>query len=98
DGEGKAAVGLKVGCKDQQDIHLFLDKATGLPLKAEFKFTDRMAQEQAMEFTFSEPKEFNGRKHFTKVALKVDGKATFEAELSDFRWVEKLEPAMFERP
>jgi len=98
DVDGKPAVGLKVGCKDERDIDLFLDKATGQPLKAEWKFTNRNGQDEALEFTFTGHKELDGRKHFTKVALKIDGKAMFDAEFSDFRWTEKLEPSVFERP
>jgi hypothetical protein len=71
--EGKAAVGLRVVCKDQKDINVFLDKATGLPLKTEFIFS-KGGQDETLEFMLSDYKEFNGAKHFTKVALKQNGK------------------------
>jgi RNA polymerase sigma factor (sigma-70 family) len=96
--DGKPAVGLKVACKDEQDIHVFFDKATSLPLKAELKAPNRAGAEDALEFTFSDYKEFDGRKHFTKVGLKINGTAFFEVDLSDYRWLEKLEASTFERP
>ncbi|HEV3203611.1 MAG TPA: hypothetical protein VGY77_04480 [Gemmataceae bacterium] len=96
--DGKAALGLKVACKDQQDIRVFLDKATGLPVKAEFNFSKSGGQEEALEFTVSDYKESNGIKHFSKVALKHNGTAIFEADLSDFKWVDKLEASVFEKP
>jgi hypothetical protein len=96
--DGKAALGLKVACKDQQDIRVFLDKATGLPVKAEFNFSKSGGQEEALEFTLGDYKESNGIKHFTKVALKHNGMAIFEADLSEFKWVEKLEASVFEKP
>ncbi len=95
---GKPAVGLKVACNGQDDIHVFLNKETGLPVKAEFKITYPQGQEEALEFAFSDYKEFNGRKHFTRVEGKQNGKALFEAELSDFRWLDRLDASIFARP
>jgi hypothetical protein len=95
--DGKTALGLKVACKDQRDINVFLDKATGLPLKAEFNIS-KGGQEETVEFTFSDYKEFNGAKHFTKVALKQGGKPIFEADLSEFKWVDMIEANVFEKP
>jgi hypothetical protein len=95
--DGKTALGLKVACKDQKDINVFLDKATGLPLKAEFNIS-KGGQEETVEFTFSDYKEFNGAKHFTKVALKQGGKPIFEADLSEFKWVDMIEANVFEKP
>jgi hypothetical protein len=96
--DGKPAVGLKAAVKDREDIHVFLDKATGLPRKAEFKMQKRGERESTLEFTFSAYKETDGRKHFTKVAAKQDGKAIFEAELSEFRWLDSLDAGIFARP
>src|SRR5262245_39547242 len=95
--DGKAAVGIKVGCKDQKDINVFLDKTTGLPLKAEFTFS-KGGQEETLEFTLSEYKEFDGARHFTKVALKQNGKPIFEAEMSEFKWLDQIESNVFDKP
>lgn len=95
--DGKAALGLKVACKDQKDINVFLDKATGLPLKADFTFS-KGGQEETLEFMLSDYKDFNGAKHFTKVALKQNGKPIFEADLSEFKWVDKIDGNVFEKP
>jgi len=45
---------------------------------------------------FAFEKRFHHR--WIKVALKIDGKAMFEAELSEFRWLDKLDATVFERP
>jgi hypothetical protein len=94
----KAAVGVKVACKDLREIHVFLDKATALPLKAELKLMDEHGKELNLELSFSDYKEFDGRKHFTKVDAKQDGTPVLEVEFSDFRWVQKLEASLFEQP
>jgi hypothetical protein len=96
--DGKTTVGLKVASKDREDIHVFLDKATGLPRKAEFKMRKDGGRESTLEFMFSAYKETDGRKHFTKVAAKQDDKAIFEAELSEFRWLDSLDASIFARP
>ena len=95
--EGKPAVGVRVVCKDQKDINVFLDKATGLPLKAEFTFS-KGGQDETLEFMFSDYKEFRGTKHFTKAALKQGGKPIFEAELSELKWLDQIETSVFDKP
>jgi hypothetical protein len=47
---------------------------------------------------FSDYKEFNGTKHFTKVALKQGGKPIFEAELSDVKSLDQIETNVFDKP
>src|SRR6516165_3133470 len=96
--DGKATVGVKAYCKDRQDIRVFLEKATGFPVKTEFNFVKEGGQEEALEFTVSDYKESNGIKHFSKVALKHNGNAIFEAELSDFKWVDTWEANTFAKP
>ncbi len=96
--DGKAAVGVKVAGKDQKDINLFFDKETGLPLKAEVTISKSGGGDETLEFTLSDYKESNGIKHFTKVGLKQNGRAIFEAELSDLKWLDKLEARVFEKP
>jgi hypothetical protein len=95
--DGKAAVGIKVGGKDQKDINVFLDKTTGLPLKAEFAFT-KGGQDETVHVMLSEYKEFNGAKHFTKVELKQNGKPILEAEMSEFKWLDQIEASVFDKP
>lgn len=96
--DGKRAVGLKVATKDRADIHVFLDKKTSLPLKAEFTFTNKNGGDETLELRFSDYKESNGIKHFSKVVLKQKGKNVLEAEFSGFKWVDKLENSVFEKP
>jgi hypothetical protein len=96
--DGKAAVGVKVASKDQKDINLIFDKETGLPLKVEVTISKSGGGDETLEFTLSDYKESNGIKHFTKVGLKQNGRAIFEAELSDLKWLDKLEASVFERP
>jgi hypothetical protein len=95
--DGKVALGLKVGWKDQKNINVFLDKATGLPLKAEFTFS-KGGQEETLEFMLSDYKEFNGARHFSKVALKQNGKPILEAEMSEFKWLDQIEANVFDKP
>jgi RNA polymerase sigma factor (sigma-70 family) len=97
--DGKTAVGLKVACTDRPDVQVYLDKATGLPVKAALTISaDNGRKDAAMEFFFGGYKDFDGRKHFTRVEARQDGQPLFEAEFSDFRWLDRLEAATFDRP
>jgi hypothetical protein len=94
----KDALGLSISHKDRQDVSLFFDKDTGLPLKSEIRLTlPRENKEVTAEFHYSDYKDFNGIKLCGKIAVKADGKE-FTLELSEIRAVDKVDDGQFEMP
>jgi outer membrane lipoprotein-sorting protein len=102
-GEGKVdektAAILRVSRKDRSDINIFYDTKSGLPLKAESQIkTPNESEEKKYEFQFSEFKEVDGVKHYSKIKILRDGKDMLEMELSDVKFGEKFEANTFEKP
>ena len=77
--------------KDVKEISLRSDvfssnKKTALPLKCETQFKEPGGgEEKSISFVFSDFKEFDGVKTFTKVKITHDGKEQVELELSDLK-------------
>ncbi|HEV3146150.1 MAG TPA: hypothetical protein VGZ47_19850 [Gemmataceae bacterium] len=102
-GEGKVndaeVVILRISQKEQADISLYYDKKTGLPLKAETRLREPNGNmEASYEFFFSDFKEVDGIKHFTKFKFVREGKDIAEVELSDFKVDQKFDASTFEKP
>jgi hypothetical protein len=93
----RPAVGLQVAHKDRRDINLYLDKETGQPVKTEIRLTDPQNKEISLECLYSDYKDFNGLKHFTKITFKADGKE-FSTELSEIQVHDKLDDITFAKP
>jgi hypothetical protein len=94
----RPAVGLQISHKDHKDVSLFLDKETGLPIKSEIRVTvPKEGKEVLLENFFSDYKEFDGLKHYTKISIKGDNKE-YTMELSDIKPVEKQEDSLFAKP
>jgi hypothetical protein len=91
------AVGIQVTHKDHKDLSLFFDKGSGLPLKTETRLTLPGNKEITVEYHFSDYKEFEGINHFSKIAIKADGKE-FLVELTEIRAQEKLDDSLFAKP
>jgi hypothetical protein len=97
--DGRPAVGVRVGRKGWPDVNLFYDRDSGLPIKGEVRVTDPgTAREVNDECFLSEYREFNGLKHYTKLVWKRDGADYVDREMTDVRWHERLDDALFARP
>ncbi len=81
-------------------VTLYFDKETGLLVKTEVTVKDEFQKwkEVPEEAYFSDYKEKDGRKVFTKMRIVRDGKPLIESTLSDQRTAEKLDPKSFEKP
>jgi hypothetical protein len=96
---GRAAIGVKATAKDRPEVNLYFDKETNLLARIDLQVQDMPGGgEVTHEFLFSEPKEMNGLKHFTKVILNRDGKKLMEIELSEVKGEDKLEASLFDKP
>jgi hypothetical protein len=96
-GDKPAAV-LKVTGPDGKDFQLFFDKESGLPVKMTATVAGRQGAESAQETTYANYKDFDGIKRATKVETKRNGKKYLDAEISDFKVLEKVDPKTFAEP
>jgi hypothetical protein len=96
-GDKPAAV-LKVTGPDGKDFQLFFDKESGLPVKMTATVAGRQGGDSAQETTFANYKDFDGIKRATKVETKRNGKKFLDAEISDFKVLEKVDPKTFAEP
>lgn len=100
DVDGKATTAVKVTCEKKPELTLFFDKESGLLVKREVMVKDEFQgwKEVLDEATFSDYKETNGVKYFTKLKIVRDGKTLIDSTISDAKASEKLDTKLFERP
>lgn len=94
----KPAVVLKVTGPDGYDFTLYLDKESGVPVKEVAKIIDGSGREHSVETTFAEYKDFDGIKKATKIEAKGDGTTSTMLEITDFKVLDKVDPATFAAP
>jgi outer membrane lipoprotein-sorting protein len=95
---GKDAVGVTVACKGHKDVNLYFDKATGLLSKVERRTLDDSQQEVTEETFFSDYKEVDGVKVPMKLVIHHDGNKYLELEVTEYRFVDRIDDAEFARP
>ncbi len=97
---GKPAVGVTVTRDKKPAVTLYFDKETGLLVKTEVTVKDEFQKwkEVPEEAYFSDYKERDGRKVFTKMRIVRDGKPLIESTLSDQKAADKLDAKLFEKP
>lgn len=97
--EGKPAVGVKVSAKGRRDVNLFFDQKTGLLVKIEHRGADPISgQEFTEERIVLEYQTQEGVPAPKKVLLNRDGKKFLEAEILEFKALEKLDDGEFAIP
>ncbi len=99
DVDKKPTVAVKVTHDKKPPITLYFDKESGLLVKRELIVKDEFQKwkEVLDEAYFSDYKESDGKKHFTKLKIVRDGKTLIESTLSDAKEAEKLDPKLFEK-
>lgn len=96
---GRAAVGVKIECKGFRDINLYFDKQNGLMVKAERRALDpTTGQEVSEERIITEYSKVDGVQSPRKLTVYRDGQKFMEAEVTEVKILEKLDPATFARP
>ena len=96
--DGKPAAVLKVTGPDGKDFKLWFDKASGLPVKLVARVIGFMGEEFTSESTFADYKEMDGIKKATKLATKRDGEKFIEQQVTEFKILDKVDPATFAEP
>jgi hypothetical protein len=94
----KPAVGVKITGPDGKDFSIFFDKESGLPVKVVAKVVDFMGTEFTQETILDAYKDFDGIKKATKTESKRDGERFIEAEVTEFKVLDKVDPKTFAKP
>ncbi len=92
------AVVTKVTGPDGKDFKLFFDKKNHLPVKAIASVRSFNGEEFTQETTYSDFKEFGGIKKATKHEAKRDGNTFVDAEIIEFKALDKVDPGIFAEP
>jgi hypothetical protein len=96
--DGKAAVALQVTAPDGKDFRLYIDKASGLPVKQVAKVVGFMGEDFTRETTFGKYKDFDGVKKATHVVSKRDGEPFIDEQVTEFRVLPRVDPKTFTKP
>jgi hypothetical protein len=94
----KPAVGLKVTGPDGKDFKLYFDKESGLPVKMVAVVAGFGGEEFTQETTYKDYKDFDGIKRATKTESKRNGETFINAELTEFKTLDKVDPKTFAEP
>lgn len=94
----KAATVLKVTGPDGKDFKLYFDKESGLPVKLVATVAGFQGNEYTQETTFGDYKDFDGLKKPTKIESKRDGQKFLEQEVTEYKVLDKVDPATFDEP
>jgi hypothetical protein len=94
----KPAVSLKVTGPDDKTFTIYFDKESGLPVKLAAKVVGFQGQENDLETTYADYKDFDGIKKATKIEVKRDGEPFQKMELSEFKVLDKVDPEVFSEP
>jgi hypothetical protein len=94
-----AVVGVRVAMKGKKDVSLFFDAKTHLMLKMEYRGSDPMTgvefNEERVMKDYKKDAEGNQTPH--KLTILRDGKKFLDAEVIDFKHLEKLPDAEFKK-
>jgi hypothetical protein len=96
--KGRPAVGVRVSSKGHKDVNLYFDKATGLLTKSERRALDEAKKEVTEETFYSDHKDVDGVKVPMKVVVHHDGKLFLEMEMTEHRFLDRIDESEFARP
>ena len=92
------AIAVKVAGPDGKNFKLFFDKKTNFLVKAVASVRGFNGEEFTQETTYSDIKDFGGIKKAAKHEAKRDGNAFLEAEITEFKALEQVDPETFAEP
>jgi hypothetical protein len=95
---GKPSTALKVTGPDGKDFTLYFDQGTSLPVRQVAKVIGFTGEEFTQDTTIGAYKDLAGIKKATKIESKRDGEKFVEYEITDFKVLDKVEPATFKEP
>ena len=89
---------VKVTAPDGKNFKVFFDKTSNLPVKLMATVRGFMGEEFDQETLYSNFKDFDGVKKATKHVVKRDGMTFIEAEVTEFKLLDKVDPELFTEP
>lgn len=93
------AIGIKVSAKDRRDLGLFFSKKSGLLVKVESRAFDfHNQQEVAQEIFLSDYQAEDGYQIPRRMLLNREGKKFLEREVTEVRFVDKIDDGVFAKP
>jgi len=96
--KGKPAAVLKVTGPDGKDFTLYFDKESGLPVRLVAKVIGFDGEEFTQDSSYSDYKDFGGIKKASKTSVKRNGEDFLEAEVIDFKLLDKVPADTFAEP
>lgn len=96
--DGKEAAAIRVSRAKHNDIRLFFDKISGLPVKSETQLKGRNGDEVKCEIFFGDYKVFDGVKHFTRLQVRYAGEDVMEITIKELNLSDKFDPKTFAKP
>jgi hypothetical protein len=95
----KPAQAVRVRGREHRDIVLHFDKASGLLVKAERRTLDPATlKEVPQEEYYGAYKEVDGLRRAMQVTVFKDGKKFLEGEITEVRYLDRLDPSVFAQP
>lgn len=95
----RTTVGVSVAKEGHKDIFLYFDKETGMLLMSERQARDaNSGQEFRQETHYSSYKDVDGVKRPHKINIKRDSEKFVEAEITEYKALDKLDDSTFEMP
>lgn len=91
--DGRAAIGVKVSCEDRPDVRLYFDKDAMTLVKLVREFNGNLSEQVYDDFA-----ELDGLVYPKKVVQYSDGKKITEMETTEFKFLDKVDDAIFEQP
>jgi hypothetical protein len=96
--EGKEAACIKGTGPDGKDFKILFDKQTGLPVMVSGKVANFTGEEVTQEVIYKDYKDFDGYKTPSKIAIKHNGETVVDADVVEFKRLEKVDPKTFANP
>ena len=96
-GDKPAAV-VKASGPDGKEFTLYFDKESGVPVKQKARVVGFQNDEFSQETTYENYKDFGGIKRATKSVSKRDGEPFIDAEVVDFKTLDKVDADTFAEP
>ncbi len=94
----RPAVGVRVASKGHKDVDLYFDRKTSLLVKTVHPVVNAEGKEVQQEEYYSDHRETNGCKRPMKVVAYQDGVKSMEGELTEVKYLDRIDPREFARP
>ena len=96
--ENQPAVGVKATAKGRREVRLFFNRESGLLIKTEHAMDDGAGKEVVQEEMYSDFQDVEGYRRPMKMAVYRNGKKIMEAEVTDVKYLDKVDEAEFTKP